>query len=235
MMSHWETRTVGFAFSLLVMTLALTVATSPSIAKADSVNPGIYSTTSAPYGVPYQQWTAKYWKWDFSIPTAQHPRDNYSPEKCANGQQGPVWFLAESLSGTHERTCTIPAGKSILAAVLTGQCDSSDPTLHNDQDLRRCATEGQDYGVAGAALDGMTIQNLNQYRTDSGFYNLTIPADNIFKEPAGVYRSFTNGIFAFLQPLPPGTHDLHLTVSVQNPIKPQYNYGADWTYHLIVR
>ena len=44
--------------------------------------------------------------------------------------------LGGLLSGTQERTCTIPAGKSILVGVLTGQCDRSDQTLHNDQDVR---------------------------------------------------------------------------------------------------
>jgi hypothetical protein len=108
-------------------------------------------------------------------------------------------------------------------------------TLHNDQDVRICATEGNDYGVIGATFDGVRFQHLDQYRIDSGFYNLTIPADNIFKEKPGMYRAFTNGFFVFLQPLHPGTHDLHLTVSVTNPIKPTYNYAADWTYHLIVK
>jgi hypothetical protein len=224
----------GYGFLVSVITLSLTVVSSAIIVKGDNINPGVYSTTSAPFGIPYEKWQAKFWQWKFSVPTAQNPRDNYTPEKCANGQHGPVWFLAELLSGTQQRTCTIPAGKSLLAAVLDGQCDRSDPTLHNDQDVRKCATEGQDYGVVSATLDGVKIQGLDQYKTDSGFYNLTVPADNIFKEPAGIYRSFSNGIFVFLQPLHTGTHDLHLTASVTNPIKPQYNYAADWTYHLIV-
>jgi hypothetical protein len=41
--------------------------------------------------------------------------------------------------------------------------------------------------------------------------------------------------FVFLEPLPPGKHDLYLSVSVANHINPQYNYAADWTYHLIVK
>lgn len=218
----------------IMLLSALTSATN--FVKADNVNPGVYSTSSAPYGVSYQQWLAKFWQWAYSLPTAQHPRENYTPEKCANGQHGPVWFLDAPLSGTQMRTCTVPAGKSVLAAVLNGECDRSDQTLHNDQDVRRCATEGNDYGVIGGSLDGVTLKNLDQYRTDSGFYNLTIPsADNIYKEPPGTYRAFTNGFFVFLEPLHPGPHDLHLTVSVTNPIKPQYNYAADWTYHLIAK
>jgi hypothetical protein len=220
-------------FSGIIFTLAL--ASSTNIVKAENTNPGVYSTNSAPYGIPYQQWAQKWWQWSFSVPAAQHPRDNFTPVKCASGQHGPVWFLADSLSGTVERTCTIPAGKSILAGVLTGECDSSDPTLHSDQDIRQCATEGDDYGVIGATLDGVKLQNMDQSRIDSGFYNLTIPADNIYKEKPGTYKAFTNGFFVFLRPLSPGTHDLHLTVSVTNPIKTQFNYAADWTYHLIAK
>ncbi|NAL78697.1 hypothetical protein [Nitrososphaera sp. AFS] len=221
--------------SSIIFTLASTPASSTNIVKGDSLNPLLYSTNSSPYGIPYQQWAEKWWQWSFSIPQEDHPRQNNTASNCARGQSGPVWFLADSLSGTVQRTCVIPTGKSILVGLLTGECDRSDPTLHNDQDVRQCATEGNDYGVIGATLDGVQLQNLNQYRIDSGFYNLTIPPDNIYKEKPGMYRAFTNGFFAFLQPLHPGTHDLHLTVSVANPVKPQYNYAADWTYHLIVK
>lgn len=103
--------------------------------------------------------------------------------------------MTKVLSGTQQRTCTIPAGKSIVAALLDGECDRSDPTLYNDQEVREWTTEGNDYGMIGATLDGVRIQNLDQYRIDSGFYNITIPADNIFKEKPGTYRAFTNVIY----------------------------------------
>ncbi len=217
----------------IAFTLAL--ASSTNIVKGANTNSTLYSTNSAPYGIPYQQWAQKWWQWSFSIPKEDHPRENNTVSNCVREQHGPVWFLADSLSGTVERTCTIPAGKSIMVGLLTGECDKSDPTLQSDQAVRQCATEGNDYGVIGATLDGVKLQNLDQNRIDSGFYSLTIPADNIYKEKPGTYKAFTNGFFAFLRQLPPGTHDLHLTVSVTNPIKTQYNYAADWTYHLIVK
>src|SRR5687767_13120841 len=88
-------------------------------AMADSINPGVYSKDSSPFGTPYSKWIANWWQWTFSIPAAQHPRDNYNPEKCAANQEGPVWFLADQLGGKEERTCTIPTGKAIMIPLLT--------------------------------------------------------------------------------------------------------------------
>jgi hypothetical protein len=96
----------------------------------------------------------------------------------------------------------------------------------NDQDVRQCATEGNDYGAIGATLDGVKIQNLDQCRIDSGFYNLTI-LQIIYSRKNLAHIDYTNGYFVFLKPLPAGKHDLHLTVSVTNPIKTQLNSAAD--------
>jgi hypothetical protein len=234
--SHWRhPHTYGYIF-LLISTILVGLS-STNIVKGDNINPGVYSTNSAPHSIRYQQWLEKFWEWLYSLPAAQHPRENYTPEKCANGQHGPVWFLDAPLSGKQDRTCPIPAGKSILAAVLNAECDTGDPTLHNDQEVRQCATEGNDYGVISGSLDGVQIKNLDQYRTNTGFYNIRhLSADNIYEQPGGgTYRAFTDGFFVFLEPLPPGKHDLHLSVNVANPFKPQLNYAAEWTYHLIVK
>ena len=163
----------------------------------------------------------------------QHPRDNYTPEKCQANQRGPVWFLADQLGGREERTCTIPAGKSIFIPLLVGECENSTPELKTDEDLRRCASAGNEYGVIEATVDGVKLKNLEQYRTQSGFFNITIVDGNIYDAPAGTFRGFADGFSVFLEPLPPGKHDVDLKVSVLNPIEPSYNYNADWTYHLM--
>jgi hypothetical protein len=199
------------------------------------MNPGVFSKDSTPYGIPYGDWLAKWWQWTFSIPTAQHPRDAYTPEKCVLNQKGPVWFLADQLTGEEERTCTIPAGKAIFAPLLVGECDYSLPDVKSDESLRRCAMAGNEYGVIEATVDGIKLKSLEQYRTQSGFFNITIPKDNIYNGPAGTFRALADGFFVFLEPLPPGKHDVHLKVSVLNPRVQEYNYNADWTYHLIIK
>src|SRR5215510_14830182 len=64
---------------------------------SDKLNPGVYSKDASPYDIPYGDWIGRWWQWTMSIPTAEHPRDGYSPEKCAARQNGPVWFLADQL------------------------------------------------------------------------------------------------------------------------------------------
>ena len=222
---------------MIIIILALSTF-SPTIVfiRAEGINPGVFSKDSAPYGIPYGEWLAKWWQWSFSIPSAQHPRDAYTPEKCALNQKDPnVWFLADQLGGQEERTCTIPAGKAIFVPLLVGECDYSSPDVKSDEALRRCAMAGDEYGVIEATLDGMKLKSLEQYRIQSGFFNITIPENNIYDEPAGAYRAFADGFFVFLEPLPAGKHDVHLKVSVLNPVNQQFNYNADWIYHLIIK
>jgi hypothetical protein len=219
---------------MITLAFVLTAFSSTAFVTADSVNPGVYSKDSSPYGIPYGEWLAKWWNWTVSIPTAQHPRDDYTPEKCHVNQQGPVWFLADQLGGREERTCTIPAGKAIFIPLLVGECEYSTPDIKTDDDLRRCATAGNEYGVIEAKVDGIKLKSLEQYRTQSGFFNITISEGNIYESPPGTFRGFADGFFVFLEPLPPGKHDVNLKVSVLNPIEPSYNYNADWTYHLTI-
>ena len=99
---------------ILVVCMMLSILSLTAFSHADSINPGVYSKDSSPYGIPYSQWISKWWQWNMEIPTAQHPRDNYSPEKCSVNQSGPVWFLPDILGGKEERTCTLPGGKLFL-------------------------------------------------------------------------------------------------------------------------
>jgi hypothetical protein len=221
------------------LTVAFIVAFVSSISpltnvSGDSVNPGVYAPDSAPYDIPYKDWIAKWWQWTYSIPVSQHPRDNYTEAKCTSNQDGPVWFLADQLGGREERTCTIPADKSVLIPILTGECDYGQPEIKNDEDLRRCSMAGDEYGVIDATVDGVKIKDLQKYRTQSDFFNVTQVLDNIYEGRAGTYRAAADGFYLFLEPLPPGKHDINLKASVLNPVDSSFNYNADWTYHLLV-
>jgi hypothetical protein len=227
---------VKFSVTMLFVMSLLVVMLSPYLTsvRADSINPGVFSKDSSPNGAPYGDWVAKWWNWTLSIPKDQHPRDDYTPEKCTVNQNGPVWFLADQLGGREERTCTIPEGKAILIPLLTGECGYEVPEVKNDEDMRKCASAGNEHGAIEATIDGVKLKDLESYRTQSGYFNSSIVENNIYDSPAGDYRAFADGYFVFLEPLPAGKHDAHLKVSVLNPVETGYNYNADWTYHLNV-
>lgn len=222
----------SFPILLLGISIAFLIPQIVLSTYAQGNNSVVYSKESAPFGVPYKDWIARWWQWDVGIPSSQHPRDNYTAEKCTVNQNGSVWFLPDILTGKENRPCTIPEGKAIMVPLLTGECDTSDPASQSDADIRQCSTAGDEYGAISATLDGQKIENLDSYRTATDFFNITIAKDNIFDIPAGTYRGAADGFFAFLKPLSVGDHELHIKTSVTNPTSPSYNYASEAIYDL---
>jgi hypothetical protein len=212
---------------------------SPAIAPTNAQNETspLYPVDSAPFGVPYKDWVIRWWEWDIAIPTPEHPNTNYTQEKCGIGQDpnSPVWFLAlpfgeEQLA---ERTCSIPKDKAIISGLLSGECDYSDSRLTTDDQVKQCASEGDDYGTIQVLLDGVDLKyDMKQNRVMSDFFNITLPENNFFSAPVGTFRAVAEGFYLFLKPLTPGEHELKYKVSVLNPTKTEYNYFQEVTYHL---
>ena len=224
----------------LIATILLVVMISSSNKiYADSLNPGIYSSDSAPFDIQYKEWTAKWWNHNVKFGPEEHPRDHFSPERCNLDQEqaDPVYYLADNLGGEEDRACTVPAGKAILAPQITGSCwdDNTDPRLKTEAGLRECSREGQELGVVTATLDGRELQSLEQYRVTSDIFNMTIPENNAFQSPSGTFPAIADGFFVFLEPLTPGKHILELQQSNIDPIKPELNFASKSTYILTVQ
>lgn len=221
-----------FPVLLLGISTAFVIPLISLSAYAQDNNSAVYSKASAPFGVPYKDWIARWWQWDVGIPSSEHPRDHYTAEKCTVNQNGSVWFIPDILSGKEERICTIPEGKAILVPLITGECDTSEAPSQSDADLRQCSTAGDEYGAISATLDGQKIESLDSYRTATDFFNITYVKDNIFDVPAGTYKGVADGFFVFLKPLSVGNHELQVKSSVTNPMTPSYNFASEAIYHL---
>jgi hypothetical protein len=221
-------------FRVLLLAISTAFVTSQIVlsAYAQDNNSAVYPKDSAPFGVPYKDWIARWWQWNVGIPSSQHPRDNYTAEKCTVNQNGSVWFIPDILTGKEERTCTIPEGKAILVPLITGECDTSESPSGSDADLRQCSTAGDEYGAISATLDGQKIENLDSYRTATDFFNLSYINDNIFDVAAGTFRGVADGFFLFLKPSSVGNHELQVKASVTNPTTPSYNFASEAKYNL---
>ena len=179
------------------------------MSKAQEEN--LFTTDSNPFGITYGNWTAKWWQWALSIPQDVNPVGDPTGRYCGQNQEGPVWFLAGTFGGSAERTCTIPEGKALLFAPVNVECSFAEfPDLKSEADLRECAKSGQDLvTVLDVSVDGVKLENLQDYRVQSPLFNLTLPESNVFGLPATTTEAVSDGNWVFLKPLPPGNHTIH--------------------------
>ncbi len=192
----------------------------PIIAQADSSNPnpGVLPPNSKPYGLTYGEWSAKWWQWAFSIQTPDNPLVDSNGSNAANGQQGPVWFLAGKLcltaceKATADRTVNVPAGKAIFFPIMNVECSEVEGNGNTDEALRTCAKDIMNLAkVKEADVDGMQLRDFQKYRKDSPLFTFTLPQDNILgiQDPPASSLSVSDGIWVMLAPLSEGKHTIH--------------------------
>jgi hypothetical protein len=170
----------------------------------------VFSAGSAPYGVSYAEWTAKWWQWMLSIPIQNNPVSYNTCKNCAINQSGPVWFLAGTLGGVAERNCSIPAGKAILFPILNyGATLADEPTIKSEQELLSLAKREMDIiSNLEAIVDGVKLDSLQKYRIRSPIFDVVLPENNLFGGTAGPTRGVADGYWLFLEPLSKGKHKI---------------------------
>jgi hypothetical protein len=159
--------------------------------KGNVDNPGILPPQSKPYGKSYAEWSAKFWKWAYSLPGTNHPLFDTTGEFVAAGQSGKVWFLGGTYSttatqlpqggtqviGEATRTATIPVGKALFFPILNSQNDNFQvdgnnnqiaPFTYTEQELRQFAAFGFDNGYVRnlvCTIDGRQVNGLQNANT----------------------------------------------------------------------
>ena len=227
---------IGF-FGILLLTSITSQSAWTQSPATDSSNPAIFPADSQPYGLTYGEWTAKWSQWAESIPTENNPMLDETGEDCAQAQNqtGPVWFLAGTSGGSAERRCTIPAGKAILIPVINNV--NIRAASETDEELLAGAKNPVDsVTILEFSIDGVPLQDIWNYRLQSPFFDVTLPNDNVFGISAGTYRAVADGYWVFLQPLPPGQHEIRLHGVMGSPsaISPTPSFETAVTYNLIV-
>jgi hypothetical protein len=204
---------------------------------ANSVSrPSDYPPNSKPYNLTYGEWSAKWWQWIFSIPQEINPLLDITGERCAQNQSGPVWFLTGTTGGSVERTCTIPEGKAILFPVLNFVNVRAAPS-ETEEDLRKIPKDQADKAATlEASVDGVPLQDLQNYRADSPLFNVTLPESNILGIPGRSSEAVADGYWVMLQPLPAGEHTIHFRGAYVDVTAPAgaSNIVTEVTYHLTI-
>ncbi len=209
---------------------------------AQGRNPRVFPPSSSPYGKSYGEWSAAWWQWAYSLPVDQNPFfDDTGCENAANGQSGPVWFLAGviNVSGTASRDCTVPAGKAIFFPILNVECATLEGNGTTAAELLAC-TDFYIDTVAGVFcdIDGVPVANMQQYLAVSPLFTYgPLPDNNVlqffgYNAPQGTTSASINkGYHLMLPPLSKGHHTLHYGGTFGPPI----NFSLDVTFHLTIQ
>jgi hypothetical protein len=191
----------------------------------------IFTTDSKPYNLSYTEWTIKWWQWAMSIPQDKNPLIDKTGKYCAEGQNGPVWFLAGTSDKTHQaqRRCTIPNGKAILFPIIVSQFSFSEvPHITTDKELiSHTAEDINRWSVLETTVDEIRLGHLDEYRIQSGPFELFVPDNNIWDIKPGPTKAASDGFWVFLGPLSDGNHTIRF-----HGIEP--NYETAVTYNLTI-
>ena len=132
-----KTRLNPWIVTTAALVLGLTAAlTAPMAQATGNPNPRVLPPNSRPYGLTYTEWDVRWADWLFSIPSDQNPLGDPDGRFCQVGQSGPVFFLGSNFGGTSVRSCTVPAGKSLLftpagfIGLLTVDADTEEGLLN---------------------------------------------------------------------------------------------------------
>ncbi len=210
---------------------ALLFMTAPIPAAQATINPGVIPPNARVQGMTYGEWQTMMWKALFAIPADQNPGLGAPWTTCfikriGNVGIGVTFFLP---TGTFE--CQMPSGMILFLPVIGSECSTLEPPpFHgdNEEQLRACAESfvPQDTFVS---VDGVPLQNLEDYIFTSPVFEFTVPENNFLGVPAGTGQSVAHGLALMLTPLTPGKHTLVLQGAF-----PEFGFFYNWTYSITV-
>jgi hypothetical protein len=242
-MNRWMTHRRGLA--TLIVLGALLAANSVALAAGGkgNDNPGVLPLKANAFGKSYEEWSAAWWQWAYSLPAPRpdghpHPLFDRTGADCDEGQRGKVWFLGGIIGTTDqprtdqvERHCAIPAGKAIFFPILNTEVDNvgAAKQLNKDQLRSLCIDLVKDPGDMQVTIDGDPLRNPESYAITPTPFRYDIP-DELVNNGTSIYDFFgvtwpgeldefgaySCGYYVMLAPLSKGQHTVIIAAS--NPV-----------------
>ncbi len=214
--------------SLLMLALLLATTT---VASAAGSNPGVMPPNSRVQKLTYSDWTIKWWQYLFSLPASENPLIGL--DTCPYKMVGNVALVVTYYAAGKPIECQVSPGTMLMVELLTSECSTLEPPPFNGttpEELTACAHQFTPQHTQ-ASIDGVPLQNLDQYLLTTPPYNFVVPAGNILGAPAGTTgQSVAYGELLLVKPLSVGEHTIHLYADM-----PSFNFAADRTLHVTVK
>jgi hypothetical protein len=182
----------------------------------------MYPRNSQPFGKSWEKWTAIWCNWLLSISRDKNPAvDETGKNSSQNQIDANVWFLAGTFGNNIpvRRKCMVPKSKAILFPIVNKEDSfAEDLDLIYEEELATRARNSMDRLIyLQLIVDGKRLPNLSEYRVLSEFFDLTFPENNVYDVNFGITRAVCDGFWAFLRPLPIGSHEIYFSAEVFLP------------------
>ena len=172
---------------------------------------------------PRASLTALWWSTYASIPATEDPA-----ARCDLGIDKVV-FLGATSGGVVRRSCTLAAGTSILVPLINAEC-SGPGDGQTPAEWSACAKAlADDFIPRYLRINRVAVGDLSRLRVASQPFWLAPVSNNIFGLPAVAGGAVSDGYWALIGPLAPGTYDISFSGSY-----PPAHFRTDVTYHLTV-
>jgi hypothetical protein len=207
---------IGFR-TILAVTVVLLLITVSIVAAKGNPNPSVLPPNSRVQGLTYGEWSAMWWQYVLSIPTPENPLTGGTGNQCVYQRIGNVGLVAVDPLVGETIECEVPAGMMLYLDILSAECSTVEEAPFyggNEEELRACAMSFT-FTDLQASIDGVGVQNLDQYIHLSPLFDFTLPENNILgttDELSG--QSVSNGAHLMLAPLSPGKHTIFLQATV---------------------
>lgn len=187
-------------------------------------------------GKSLAEYANQWWQWAAAMPPPQSAVRYETGAFCAEGQSGPVWFLAGGYGTSRiDRNCTIPANRHLFFPVINIMQMYS-PAYGSDcaQAMAMVARENDTFVYLKVIFDGLPIDHPEHYRIASQtcFDPYERVADDP-QSPKGILAA-TDGYWIMLRPLSPGRHRLEFRAFYSNPDEALGDMVQNITYDLDV-
>jgi hypothetical protein len=182
----------------------------------------MYPRYYKPFGKSWEKWIEEWCKWLLSIPKDRNPANDETGINSSQEQKDEnVWFLAGTFGNNLpvRRKCIIPESKAILFPIADKEDSfAEDQEFNNVEELSiRARTCMDRLTYLRLIVDGKRLLNLEKYRVHSQVFKFTFPENNVYDVKPGITSSVCDGYWAFLKPLPTGSHEIHFSAKIFLP------------------
>jgi hypothetical protein len=142
-----------------------------------------------------------------------------------------MWFLCAGNVASVTRSISVPPDQFVFIPVTAVACSTNElPPFHGDDEegLRACAQKWS-WSDVRCEIDGVPVENIENYHVTSPLFSLIVPANNFAGVPAGPFLGMGDGHAVILQPLSPGPHTIHF-----HNLNIDFNDTTDVTYNITV-